>query len=342
MTAETLFQEALARPAEERAAFLAQACVGRPERVLPPDNQDTLATMNNLAPAYLSVNRPAEAVKLLEEVLAARKRTLPPGHPDAVMAMNNLARVYVILGRHAEAQKLFQEMQGGQKPVPPDHAAPAPDAPLQRPLAVQHAWKGDWKAAAAGYARVFAVQPVPDGSLGFEYAAVLLLSGDQEGYRKMCAEMLQLGGWPGVRPYHVARACTLAADSVKDAALPGRMAALELRQSQREFWSLTEQGALAYRAGRYDEAATLLEQSLEADAKPGRAVLNWLWLALVEQRRGKPEKARAWLEKATKWLKQSSRDAPPVEDEATGLDLHNWLEAQVLRREAEALLEPKK
>jgi len=31
-----------------------------------------------------------------------------------------------------------------------------------------------------------------------------------------------------------------------------------------------------------------------------------------------------------------------LEDAATGLHLHNWLEAQVLRREAEALLGPKK
>jgi hypothetical protein len=103
---------------------------------------------------------------------------------------------------------------------------------------------------------------------------VLLPSGDQAGYRQTCGEMLQRK--PGVRPYHVARACTLAADSVKDAGLPGKIAAGELRQNRQQFWSLTEQGALAYRAGRYDEAATLLEQSLKADDKPGRAALNWV------------------------------------------------------------------
>ena len=51
-------------------------------------------------------------------------------------------------------------------------------------------------------------------------------------------------------------------------------------------------------------AAKLLEQSLKADDKPARAVLNWLWLALVEQRRGKDAEARPWLEKGTKWLGQ--------------------------------------
>jgi hypothetical protein len=33
---------------------------------------------------------------------------------------------------------------------------------------------------------------------------------------------------------------------------------------------------------------------------------------------------------------------PVLYDDARGLHLHNWLEAQVLRREAEALLMPKK
>ena len=138
------------------------------------------------------------------------------------------------------------------------------------------------------------------------------------------------------------RACTLASESVKEAALPGQKAEGEFKQSGKAFWSLTEQGALAYRAGRYDEAAALLEQSLAADRRPGRAVLNWLWLSLVERRRGKPGQARAWLEKATKYLEQYPGAFPVKKAESMGLHLHNWLEAQVLCRKTEALLAPKK
>jgi serine/threonine-protein kinase len=201
--------------------------------------------------------------------------------------------------------------------------------------------RGDWNAAAASCARHFAGQPLNDGEHGFEYAAVLLLSGDREGYRKICAELLERSGQPGVRPYHVARACTLWADSVKDPALPAKAAAEELQQNKQAFWSLTEQGALAYRFGHYDDAATLLEQSLKADDKPARAVLSWLWLALVEHRRGKPAAARGWLDKAMKWLEKHPQGIPAERDDSTGWHLHNWLEAQVLRREAEALLVPK-
>ena len=88
----------------------------------------------------------------------------------------------------------------------------------------------------------------------------------------------------GPRSYHMARTCTLAPDAVADASLPGRLAEKELHAATKQFWSLTEQGALAYRAGRYQDAVPFFEQSLEAETKPGRAVLNWLWLALAHQR----------------------------------------------------------
>jgi formylglycine-generating enzyme required for sulfatase activity len=228
--------------------------------------------------------------------------------------------------------------------APPVKSQPPLDegpAALRR-LATKHASQGDWKAAAAAYARALAALPLEDGELGFEYAAVLLLSGDQAGYRKICEQMLQRSGRRAVRPYHVARACTLAPGSVKDAALAGQASEGELRRHGGEFWSLTEQGALAYRAGRYDEAAALFRRSLEADNRRGRAVLNWLWLSLVEQRRGKPAEARAWLQKATKWLEQYPKGIPVLPDDYTGLHLHNWLEAQVLGREAQALLVPRR
>src|SRR5256885_13958199 len=116
--------------------------------------------------------------------------------------------------------------------------------------------------------------------------------------------MVERSGKPGgPRPYHVARACTLAPDAVADMSLPGRLAKKEL-QGSREFWSLTEQGALAYRAGRFKDAVPLFEQSLRANPKPGAAVLNWLWLALAHPRPEKDEEARRWVGKAQAGLRQ--------------------------------------
>ena len=81
----------------------------------------------------------------------------------------------------------------------------------------------------------------------------------------------------------------------------------------------------------------MLERSLAADGRPGRAVLNWLWLALAYQKLGKPDEARRWLDKAANWLDQQG-GRMPLETSFMGLHLHNWLEAHVLRQEAKALL----
>ena len=93
-----------------------------------------------------------------------------------------------------------------------------------------------------------------------------------------------------------------------------------------------------YRAGRILQAVALFEQSLRADLKAGRAVLNWLWLALAEQRLGRSVEARRWLDEATAWLDKHRDGMPDRAEEELGLHLHNWLEAHVLRREAEALI----
>jgi tetratricopeptide (TPR) repeat protein len=163
----------------------------------------------------------------------------------------------------------------------------------------------EWAQAADGYARALKGGSTDDGHFWFEYAALLLLSGDRSGYARACSHLIErCDKASDLRAYHVARACTLAPDAVADVSVPRRLSEKELRDSAREFWSLTEQGALAYRAGRYQESVPLFEQSLQADPKVGRAVLNWLWLALAHQRLGKAEEARRWLGKAQAWLDQ--------------------------------------
>jgi tetratricopeptide (TPR) repeat protein len=206
----------------------------------------------------------------------------------------------------------------------------------------ERASQRDWAGAASLYAQSLARGPINDGHFWFEYAAVDLLSGDRAGYATACRELMQRCGKPGgPRTYLAARAGTLAADGAPDASLLGRLAHDELQQNATQFWSLTEQGALAYRGGRFEDSVSLFEQSLKADSHPGRAVVNWAWLALAQQRLGKTEEARRWLEKAQAWLDQYREGIPPRAEQELGLHLHNWLEANVLRREAEAPLSSK-
>jgi hypothetical protein len=203
-----------------------------------------------------------------------------------------------------------------------------------------HVARRKWKEALASYAEGFGLGPTDDGELWFEYAAVQLLADDRAGYRRACAHMLARCQPAGpMRPYLVARACTLAPDSTDDPERPGRLSLNELRGSPTAFWSLTEQAALQLRASQTRSVVVLLESSLVADGRPGRAVLNWLWLALAYQQRGSAAEARLWLDKARRWLDQQG-DRMPLEARDLGLHRHGWLEAHVLRREAESLILP--
>jgi tetratricopeptide (TPR) repeat protein len=230
------------------------------------------------------------------------------------------------------AQALMRTSRQGEAAL----AARDPTALLDQGRA--HVGRCEWKEAAACYATALDLEPTDDSNLWFEYAASQLLSGDRPGYRRTCARMLsRRQAAPRMRPYLVARACTLAPDSADDPALATRLSADELRGNPGAFWSLTEQAALHCRAGRVEEAVPLLEQSLVADGRPGRTVLNWLWLVLAYERLGKTDDARRWLDKAAGWMDQQE-GRMPLETIAMGLHRHNWLEAHVLRREVEALL----
>ena len=148
-----------------------------------------------------------------------------------------------------------------------------------------HAARRNWVQAADCYARVTKGGPTDDGHVWFEYAALLLLSGDRPGYAKACAKMIERCGKDGgPRSHHVARACTLAPDAVADASLPGRLADKELKDSAQAFWSLTEQGALEYRAGRFGGSRVSFRAAVcRRMQRPVVRLVNWAWLALASQ-----------------------------------------------------------
>jgi tetratricopeptide (TPR) repeat protein len=103
-----------------------------------------------------------------------------------------------------------------------------------------HAARRRWGAAARCYAQALKRGAPEDGHFWFEYAAVLLLSGDRPGYARACAHMIEKCGKPHLRAYHAARACTLAPGSAP--AQAGRLARAELTRAAGAPWSLTEQG----------------------------------------------------------------------------------------------------
>src|SRR5262249_15645659 len=100
-----------------------------------------------------------------------------------------------------------------------------------------YAARREWGPAAESYPRLWALGPTDDGHAWFGFAAVQLLSGDRAGYRRACAWMLARSpAVPGLRPYHVARACTLAPGALSNPAQPARLSENELQSNKTEFW----------------------------------------------------------------------------------------------------------
>jgi serine/threonine-protein kinase len=201
-----------------------------------------------------------------------------------------------------------------------------------------HVARREWKKSVECYAEGMELEPTDNGEIWFEYAAAQLLAGDRPGYRRTCAHMLaHCQPASAMTPYLAARACTLASDSTDGPTQLRRLSTREWERDDAAYWALTEQAAFYVRTVGASGAVRLLERSLVADGRSGRAVVSWLWLALAHQASGQPEEARRWLDKAANWLDQQG-GRMSVEVRFMGSHLHNWLEAHALRQEAEALL----
>src|SRR5262249_55516914 len=115
-------------------------------------------------------------------------------------------------------------------------------------LARAYVARGKWREAAERYALVFQTMRMDDGPAWFEFAAVKLLAGNA-GYEQTRASMSRRApGLASMRPYHVARAWTLAPLAGKELGEAARSSAPELRENAAAFWSLTQQAALLHRA----------------------------------------------------------------------------------------------
>ena len=140
---------------EDSIEFYEQMLAER-EWVLGPDHPYTLTARNNLAGAYKSAGRLAEAVELFEQVLAEYERVLGSDHPDTLAARNNLAGAYYFAGRFGEAIELLGRVLADRvRVLGPDH----PDTLTTRNnLAFAYHSAGRFDEAIELYERVLAEQ----------------------------------------------------------------------------------------------------------------------------------------------------------------------------------------
>jgi serine/threonine-protein kinase len=207
-----------------------------------------------------------------------------------------------------------------------------------------HGHRGQWKQLAADLPRTIELAPRNTGNR-LALALVRLQLGDVEGYREACRQMLEQFGSlvSPISAYHLALSGLLYPDAVPDLKPFLRLADKAVTANERnpnyKDYLLTR--ALAdYREGQYARLIARLDGfSAGAD---GDACEAWAFLcrALAHHRLGQAGEARQELTQARTliergWPRFDKGEAFPNNT------WHQWLVCQILRREAEALIEGK-
>jgi serine/threonine protein kinase/tetratricopeptide (TPR) repeat protein len=192
-----------------------------------------------------------------------------------------------------------------------------------------------WADARAEFERVLQKRSI--GGEWFEYAALQLLTGDLEGYRKTCR---LLKGYQaqepndGLRAYLLTRAAYLDPTSGIDTDLLLNVSQIGAGNPN-EGYHLHMRGATFYRTGQLPAAISTLQSSNRLANWTHGHFLNWYYLAMAHHQLGHDDEARAWLARATRYTDNLAAVLPGMPVELYEMD---WIEAPLLRQEAEKML----
>jgi tetratricopeptide (TPR) repeat protein len=178
---------------------------------------------------------------------------------------------------------------------------------LEGALAILFTEHQESKAQQGEAFRYFAGSVLGSSSLHDDLPRLCLQQNDLQGYRKTCERLLELSRQDETSYFldAIALFCVMSHQGFTD---PERILAIAERAASgpaRSAERLRTHGAALYRAGRFDEAAIRLEEALALRPDYPSA---WLFLAMTEQQRGRPEAARQWFEKAAAWIEREQHE----------------------------------
>jgi Flp pilus assembly protein TadD len=164
----------------------------------------------------------------------------------------------------------------------------------------------------------------------YRHVLSLLALGDKAGLRRACSELLDRFGnsTDSDTANNVAWYCVLAPDAVADGEAPVRLAELAVSgapQAQESLF-LNTLGAALYRAGRFQQAISRLEEGIRQRGGES-SVQDWTFLALAHHRLGHDAEAHSWLERIRTYRPSQRTD-----------DFWDELEIRLLRSEAESVI----
>jgi tetratricopeptide (TPR) repeat protein len=205
-----------------------------------------------------------------------------------------------------------------------------------------------WKEATADFTTALQREPTKDSWWWLHAAPVLVATGDEEGYRRLCRDMLHRFGETQVAYVADVTAKTnlLLPASGKDMDLACRLAdqsvLLGKSQSGAHHWFIFCKGLADYRRGNASAAIAGLDPLLRQSASlPELIAQCHLILAMAHHRQGEAKAAREHLARAVKLLDQYLSE-PTLFPNGPGGYSYDWLIAWLLHRKARTLIEGEK
>jgi serine/threonine protein kinase/tetratricopeptide (TPR) repeat protein len=197
---------------------------------------------------------------------------------------------------------------------------------------------GLWKEAAEAWKPLFAEGLPGDHWLWHHYARWLLLSGDNDGYRKLRERVLRQAG--NVTDYWLADSvglvCVLSSDPIPDTDSLIALCTKLCEEHPKEIWRLTTLAYLHYRAGRYEEA----EKILKRGPVNFQGSIGYLLTVMLHQRAGRTAEARKRLDAFEQWYQKlpsqvilGAEYRPP-----SRIGIWDWDQRLLLRSEAHAFI----
>jgi tetratricopeptide (TPR) repeat protein len=193
---------------------------------------------------------------------------------------------------------------------------------------------GDWDTAGTDFGWLVASGPPSDS--WFAAACLHLLHGDTRSYVELCQELQKRIGQTNVPNLaHVGGRAGLLSPTTPIAPTQLVRWAEQAVTAHKYPWRLHTLAAAHYRAGQFEQAIARAQESLQVGPDWKGRVLNWLVLALAHQRLGHQDEARQWLAQVVQWRETLPRGKANIPRCPPSLHGWDWLEFQVLMREAE-------
>ena len=209
-----------------------------------------------------------------------------------------------------------------------------------------YAHLGQWDKAAADLAPQGVNSVWPNSDFSLQLACLRLLQDDVPGYRQVCQQLIERAGQSkegitGNNAYMLLRTCTMFPKGGTDPAEVLLWTDRAVASQPKTAWYLHTLALAHYRADHFDQAVHYCHESQKVDPKLAGRIVNQLLLAMAYQRLVQRDEARRTWQEVAQWREAVGRGTykgdgtfPP------DMHLSDWLEFQVLYREAETLIGP--